>query len=130
VDKVVVPSKNPTTLASHEKKEIKAKRVILDSAKDHLIPHLSKKNMTKEMFDALVGLFQRNNMNMNMVLRNKLKSVQMYRSNNVINYFMRITQVRDQITSIGEKIEDTNLVNVALNGLTKSREPFFKGICA
>jgi hypothetical protein len=47
VDKEVVPSTNLLTLAAHEKKEIKSERFILDSVKDHLIPHLSKKNMTK-----------------------------------------------------------------------------------
>jgi uncharacterized protein YehS (DUF1456 family) len=57
VDKVVVPLTDPQALATHEKKEIKFERVILDLVKDHLIPHLSEKNMTKDMFDALVGLF-------------------------------------------------------------------------
>jgi hypothetical protein len=57
VDKVVAPLMDPTTLEAHNKKEIKAKRVLLDSVKDHLIPHLSEKKMTKDMFDALVGLF-------------------------------------------------------------------------
>jgi hypothetical protein len=54
VDKVVVPPIYLVALTAHEKKEIKVERVILDSVKDHLIPHLSKKNMVKEMFDALV----------------------------------------------------------------------------
>jgi hypothetical protein len=31
---------------------------------------------------------------------------------------------------IGEKVEDVELVNVALNGFTKSWEPFVKGVCA
>jgi hypothetical protein len=44
-------------LAVHQKKEIKTQWVILNAMKDHIIPHLSEKNMAKEMFDALVGLF-------------------------------------------------------------------------
>jgi hypothetical protein len=43
VDKVVVPPTDPTTLAAHEKKEIKVERVILDSVKDHLIPHYPRR---------------------------------------------------------------------------------------
>jgi hypothetical protein len=43
---------------------------------------------------------------------------------------MRITQVHDQLASIGEKTEYAKLMNVALNSLLKSREPFFKGVCA
>jgi hypothetical protein len=43
VDKVFTSLTNTTTLEAHNEKEIKEKRVILDSMKDHIIPHLSKK---------------------------------------------------------------------------------------
>jgi hypothetical protein len=130
VEKAIVSPTDLATLATHEKKEIKVERVILDSVKDHLIPHLSEKKTDKEMFDALVGLFRSTNMNRKMALRNKLKFVQMSRSNNVTSYFMRITQVRDQLATIGEKMDDVGLVNVVMNGLRKSWEPFVKGVCA
>jgi hypothetical protein len=44
-------------LAAQKKKEVKAKRMIMDAIKDHLIPHISEKKTTKEMFDALVSLY-------------------------------------------------------------------------
>jgi hypothetical protein len=43
---------------------------------------------------------------------------------------MRITQIRDQLVAIGEVVDDTELVNVALNGFPESWEPFVQGICA
>jgi len=55
VDKAVNPPIDPINLYAHNKKEIKVERVLLDSLKDHLIPHLNKKMMTKEMFYALVS---------------------------------------------------------------------------
>jgi hypothetical protein len=73
VDKVVAPLIDPADLVVHQKKEIKAEQVLLDLVKDHIIPHLSEKKMTKEMFDSLVGLFHSTNMNRKMVLINKLK---------------------------------------------------------
>jgi hypothetical protein len=76
------------------------------------------------MLKALVDL------NRKMVLRNKLRSIQMSRSNNVTSYFMRITQTCDQLAIIGEKVDETKLVKVALNGFTKTWEPFVKGIYA
>jgi hypothetical protein len=39
MDKVLVPPIDLTSLVAHEKKEIKSKRFILDSMKDHLILH-------------------------------------------------------------------------------------------
>ena len=57
MEKVVSPPTYLTNLEAHKKKEIKVERVLLDSVKDHLIPHLSEKKTAKEMFDALVSLF-------------------------------------------------------------------------
>jgi hypothetical protein len=128
VDKVITPPIDPTNLEAHNKKEIRAQKVILGSVKDHLIPHLSKNKMTKEMFDALVGLVQSINMNRKSIIRNRLILVLMSRYGNVMSYLMRITHVCDQIETIGEKMEDTELMNVALNGLPKSWEPFVKGV--
>jgi hypothetical protein len=91
VDKEVTPPTNPTALDAHNKKDIKEEIFLLDYVKDHLIPHLNEKMMVKEMFDALVSLFQSKNMNRKMILRNKLISVQISRSDNVTNYLMRIT---------------------------------------
>jgi hypothetical protein len=87
----VVPT--PTYVAERAalEKDIKAQRVILDVVKDHLIPRVAEKQSTREMFKALVDLFQSDNLNRKMVLRNKLRSIQMSRSDNVTNYFMRIT---------------------------------------
>jgi hypothetical protein len=104
--------------------------VISDVVKDHLIPHVAEKQSTREIFKALVDLFQSDNLNRKMVLRNKLRSIQMSRSNNVTSYFMRIIQTHDQLASIGEKVDKAELVNVALNSFTKSWEPFVKGVCA
>jgi hypothetical protein len=98
--------------------------------KDHIILHFYEKKTTKEMFDALIGLFQSTNMNMKMVLRSKFIWVQMSIYNNVTNYLMRIIHVCDQITSIREKTKDIELVNVTLNGLPKTWEPFSKGFFA
>jgi len=55
----------------------------MDVVKDHLIPHVAKKKSTKEMFKDLVDLFQSDNLNRNMILRNKIISIYMSRYNNV-----------------------------------------------
>jgi hypothetical protein len=129
VEKVVLPSTYPQDSTVHQKKEIKSQRVILDSVKDHLIHHLSKNKKTKGIFDALVGLFQSNNMNRKIILRNKLRFMQMSRYDIVTSYFMMITQVRDQVVAIVNKLDGLDLINVALNGFPKSWEPFVKGVC-
>jgi hypothetical protein len=69
--------------------------VILEAIKDHLIPHVSEKANSKEMFDALVSLFQIDNMSRKMILKAKLRECRMTLSNNVTNYLTRISQICD-----------------------------------
>ena len=61
--------------ALHKKKLVKDKRIIVDSIKDHLIPHVSSLKTHKAMFDAFTKLFEGKNINRKMNLRNQLKNV-------------------------------------------------------
>ena len=61
--------------ALHKKKLVKAKKIIADSIKDHIIPHVSSLKKPKEMFDSLTKLFEGKNINRKMNLRNQLKNV-------------------------------------------------------
>jgi hypothetical protein len=85
---------------------VKAKWTILDAIKDHLIPHISKKKMVKEMFDALVSFYQSQNINKKMILRNKLISIEMTRSDTLTNYLMKVTYIHVQLATIRGKVED------------------------
>jgi hypothetical protein len=71
---VVVPI-DDTLLTAYTKNIIKAKRIILDAIKDHLIPHLTGKENAYEMWESLTKLYQSTNENQKMVLREKLKSL-------------------------------------------------------
>ena len=44
--------------AKYKRNLVKAKRIIVDSIKDHLIPHVSSSKTPKEMFDALTNLHE------------------------------------------------------------------------
>ena len=76
---IVIP--NATTdlvsLEAFNKKDIKARRIILDAVKDHVIPYILSKDRAYKMWDALTGLFQSSNENRKMVLREKLKTIRM-----------------------------------------------------
>ena len=76
---VELPSATTDQVASvaFEKKDIKAMRIILDSVKDHVIPHISAKDHAHEMWSDLTRLIQSSNENRNMVLRERLKNIKM-----------------------------------------------------
>jgi hypothetical protein len=48
-----------TQLAIWKKGEEKAKSLILDGIKDHVVPHLSGKTTAKDMWKALSDLYQK-----------------------------------------------------------------------
>ena len=64
---VILVSTDAVALAAFNKKYIKARRIILDAVKDHVIPHISSKSRAYEMRDALTSLFQSSNENRKMV---------------------------------------------------------------
>jgi hypothetical protein len=74
---------------------IKAKRIILDSIKDHLIPQVSSKSTPKEMFDALTRMYEGKNINRKMNLRTQLNNTKMQKGETVQNYFSRVSQFKE-----------------------------------
>ena len=55
----------------HKKNLVKAKKIIVDSIKDQLIPQVYSLKTPKEMFDSLTKLFEGNNIHQKMTLRNR-----------------------------------------------------------
>lgn len=48
---------NPQQLAQHNKNDARARRLILEGVKEHIVPHLSGKNATKETWTAIMNLY-------------------------------------------------------------------------
>lgn len=123
----ITPPTDVVQLATHNQKDVKAMCIILDGVKDHLIPHLSRKDTTWKMMEALKGLFQSKNENRKMLPREKLRDTKLTNSHTVTTY---LSQVRDELIAIGEKVDDSELVRTALKGFTKQWTTFIKGITA
>jgi hypothetical protein len=121
----VVPSPtNPHELLAHVKKVVKAKRVLLDSVKDHMIPHIYEKKIVKDVYGDLVCLYQSENVGRKFIFKNQLQAIKMSSSDTVVSYLMRINQIHDQLATINEELDDDKLVNMALSVLPRSWEPF------
>ena len=99
-----------TTKVAYEKKNIKAQRILFDVIKDHVIPHITRKHNVYEMWVAPTKLYQSSNENRKMVLHEKLKSIKMVKDEGMATYLTWITQVRDELAAVGEKVEDRELV--------------------
>jgi hypothetical protein len=114
----------------NQKDTIRAKRIIADSIKDHLIPYVSSKKSPKEMFDALNNLYEGKNINHKMNLRTQLKNTRMQKGESIQEYFSRISQFKEQLEAIRDTIDEDKFVTTTLNGLTRPWDTFIQTICA
>jgi hypothetical protein len=115
--------KEPQNIASMEKFKdvgINAMSIIVDSIKGHLIPYISHLDSSKKMYDALTNLFSVRNIRQVMSLKNELRDMKMNNDNSITSYFVRISQLRDQLQAIEEITLEKELVNIVLNGLPKT----------
>jgi hypothetical protein len=119
--------KEPQNVAAMKKfkdVDINAMSIIVDSIKDHLIPYISHLDSLKKMYDALTNLFSVRNIGQVMSLKNELRDMKMNDDDNITSYFVRISQLRDQLQAIEEITSEKELLNIVLNGLPKTWDAF------
>ena len=81
--------------ALHKKNLVKAKKIIVDSIEDHLIPQVSSLKTPKAMFDAVTKLFEGKNINRKMTLRKQLKNVKIQNRESIQYYFTRVYLIKE-----------------------------------
>ena len=124
-----VPVRDDTNqLVAWKMNDVKARKILMDFVKNHLVSHLSKSETAKEMFDSLKKLFERDSASRSITLRTQLHTIRMNKSESVASYFTRIADLRDQLGDIGETIPDIELSTYILRGLPDSWESFIQSV--
>jgi hypothetical protein len=116
--------------AKYKKDMVRAKRIIADSIKYHLIPQVSSKDTPKYIFDALTRMYEGMNINRKMNLRTQLKNTKMQKGEIVHDYFSRVTHFKEKLEAIGDNLDEDELIMTTLNGLTRPWDAFDQTICA
>ena len=114
--------------ALHKKNLIKAKKIIIDSITDQLVPQVSSPK-TPKMFDSLNKLFEWKNINQKINLRNQLKNAKIQNSETIQSYFTRLSQIIEQLEVVDEEVENANVVITTLNGHPRSWDSFIQRMC-
>lgn len=76
-ENVVAVQNDADPLKEYKKEMEKAKQMILVGVQDDIVSHISAKNTTKEMWDALAQLYQNPSKQRKMFLQEKLKNIKM-----------------------------------------------------
>ena len=114
--------------AAWRRHDVKARKILMDSMKSHLVFHISKVETSKDMFDTLKNLFVRGSTNRLTALRTQLHTIKMKRSESVDSYFTRVAEIKDQLGNVGEVIPDKELSTYILRGLLDSWESFVQSV--
>lgn len=71
VESIVVVPIDTDPLKKYEEAQAKAKRLIMDEVKDHVVPHIAEKDTTHEMWISLTKLYQGTSVQRRMILENQ-----------------------------------------------------------
>ena len=81
------------------------------------------------MYDALGTLYQNVNICSKILLRHKITTNCMCRTDTIASYVMKPATQRDQLGAVDDKVKENELVRIALNGFTASWHNFVQGYC-
>ena len=65
-----------------------------------------------------------------MTPRKQLKNVKIQNAKTIQYYFSRVSQIKEQLESVDEEVDNAKIVMTTLNGLPRSWDSFIQGICA
>lgn len=126
--KVVVVSVNVDPLKKYEEAQAKAKCMILDGVKDHVVPHIAKKETAREMWETLTTLYQGAFVQQKMLLENQLRQYQIQKGEEIDPFLLRLQRIGDQLTSVGSTPVPDFMVRTALNVVIEDWETFVQSI--
>lgn len=112
--------------ATWKRRNNKAKKIIVDSVKEHILPSIENLKKAFEIFTTIKNAFEINNSSRLITLKNQLMNIKMNKGETISSYFGRISEIRNHLNSIGNKVEDQELSILTLRGLPISWDAFIQ----
>ncbi len=85
---------------------------------DSMIVHIQDEKSPKQACDTLVKMYSTNTQVHKMLLKQELHNLQKNKMN-ISDYFTKVKNLANALTSVGALVDDEDLVAVTLNGLRK-----------
>ena len=82
----------------------------------------------KECFDTLTNLYEKKAPSQKRYLKNNLRNLNMEKDETVASLFTKISQIRDQIASIGVVTDEDDLLQIAIDGLPSAWETLLAAV--
>lgn len=80
------------------------------------------------MYEKLIGMIAISNLNQIYALKNQLKEIKKTRGETTHAYFLRMTKIRNQMSTTGEVVPNKEMVFISLGGLSPFWDTFITTI--
>jgi hypothetical protein len=113
-------AEDAANLDAWQKKVAKARRILLEGVRDHIVSSLHWKVTPYAMWKNLTDQFQNNSDHGKLALKDKLRKIKMEKGDSIPKYLTKFFQCKDELVSVGIIVIDDDLVSSALLGFPKS----------
>jgi len=124
IDQEVSKPTDATQLAEWNKCVARARRIILEGVRDHIISSLHANETPFSMWKTLKCLYQNNSDQRKLALKNKLWKIKCEKGDTISMYLNKLTSCRDEFVSVGVVTSDDDMESLALLGLPKSWDSY------
>jgi hypothetical protein len=78
-----------------KEEDIKARKLIIYSVRDDLLPHISNLKTTYDMYENLKGMFESDNTLKDLTLKIQLQSTKMMKGDIASIFFMKLSNIKE-----------------------------------
>ena len=128
VTTIMAEPTSSTGRASFKRNQAKARRIIYDFVKEHIMPIITPLKIAKECFETLVKLYKTKVTSQKRLLKSQLRSLNMEKDESVKSFFTKISHLKDQLLAIGVSVDDVDLIQTVFDGLTFAWEAYLVAI--
>ena len=111
---------NAQELAECKKCVARARRILLEGVRDHIVSSLHGKETPFSMWKIVKDLYQNNSNQRKLALKHKLWKIKCEKGDTISTYLNKLTTYRDNLGSVGITTVDDDMVSLALLVLHKS----------
>eukprot|EP00253_Pinus_taeda_P021627 PITA_21627 len=105
-------STNAQELAKWKKCVARARRILLEGVRDHIFSSLHGKETLFSMWKTLKDLYQNNNNQRKLALKDKLRKIKYEKGDTISTYMNKLTTCRDELGSVGITTTDDDMEEI------------------
>ena len=120
IDQEVPKPNDATKLAEWKKCVARARRILLEGVRYHIVSSLHGKETSFSMWKTLKDLYHNSSDQRKLALKDKLQKIKCEKGDTISTYVNKLTTCRDELGSVGITIADDDMVSLALLDLPKS----------